>query len=253
MVLEGLLLVLVATRYRCISPNDSTWINLIIHRNWNGIDFYEMSNNNTNQFLGDEFYEWHKSLSNARIIDQIPLTVSSVIMVGCGTSRLPEQLCRDRSLRGITDMKVVCLDYSQVCIDAMNQYYFGTPSTTTTDDNNVSNFAKNLLYVHGDATQMDKVLRKENLCNQVDVILDKGLLDAILCGEGWDIDVERLLKGASKLLSKNGMYILISYALIPSVKEVIVEIGNNVGIQWDLNITTLSSQCLSYSIGYKQT
>jgi hypothetical protein len=100
---------------------------------------------------------------------------------------------------------------------------------------------------------MDKVLRKENLCNKVDVILDKGLLDAILCGEGWDIDVERLLNGASKLLSKNGMYILISYASIPSVKEVIVEIGNDVGIRWDLNITTLSSQSISYSIGYKQT
>ena len=210
--------------------------------------FYNTSNNDTN-VLNDEFYEWHQSFSNERIIDQLPLTVSSVVMVGCGTSRLPEQLCRDRSLRGITNMKVVCLDYSKVCIDIMNKYYFG--SSTDDNENNVSCLTKNLFYVHGDATQMDKVLRKENLLNQADVILDKGLLDAILCGEGWDIDVERLLYGASQLLSPSGMYILICYKLNTSVKEILVEIGNNVGIHWDFDITTLSSQSISYSIGWK--
>lgn len=97
---------------------------------------------------------------------------------------------------------------------------------------------------------MKALAEKECTTGNVDVILDKGLLDALLCGEGWDTDVERLLTGASELLTTtDGMYQLISYKLASSTKTFLAQIGDQVGIQWDFDIPTLSSPYVSYSIG----
>ena len=69
-----------------------------------------------------------------------------------------------------------------------------------------------------------------------DIIIDKGLTDAILCGEGWDGPLEKVLYESAKILSMGtGRYLLISYQLPSSTKEFLVNVGKDVGLEWEFD------------------
>jgi hypothetical protein len=72
-------------------------------------------------------------------------------------------------------------------------------------------------YVCGGATKLSSVLPPSKL---YDVIIDKGLMDAIFCGEGWNGPIESLVRRESgKVLCPGGLYLLASYRLPTSTKE----------------------------------
>ena len=90
------------------------------------------------------------------------------------------------------------------------------------------------------------------------ICIDKGLTDAILCGEGWDFLLSRLLKGASYVLSpKGGKYILISYKLPKStqqyIKDCCCDYEDEMGkiIKWEFDLPQISNDKVSISIGTK--
>jgi len=213
--------------------------------------FYKEAEMSSNSICTDDarkvpkYYDWHASLPNELVIGQIPDTATNVVVVGCGTSYLPQQLYNHRVTRD-QQITIVCLDYSKICIDQLQHFYEQSVQKAFTSTNNNSSMS----FVHGDATCLVESLGEENI-GQVDVILDKGLIDALMCGDGWDGDVERLFSGVSSLLRSNGLYLLISYKLSRSVQALLMQIGEACGIDWKFDIPP-STPHVSFSIGRKK-
>ena len=51
-----------------------------------------------------------------------------------------------------------------------------------------------------------------------DLILDKGTLDCILCGDNSTINIEKVVNEIYRVLSNNGVYICVTYGL-PESRE----------------------------------
>jgi SAM-dependent methyltransferase len=154
--------------------------------------------------------EWHSSVPLEVLADFIPLGGSDCLMVGCGTSDLPSVVYEKRS-----DVSITLMDSSQTCIEQLSGRYGDTMS-----------------YVCGDATRLSSVLPPSKLYN---IIIDKGLMDAFFCGEGWNGPIESLVKESSKVLSPGGCYLLASYRLPTSTKEFLTEVGSEVGLEWEFD------------------
>jgi hypothetical protein len=169
--------------------------------------FYSDSGVNSQEY---SVLEWHSSVPLKVLADFVPLGVSNCLMVGCGTSDLPSVVYEERP-----DTSIALMDSSQTCIDQLSGRYGDTMS-----------------YVCGDATRLSSVLPPSKL---YDIIIDKGLMDAIFCGEGWNGPIESLVKESSKVLSPGGFYLLASYRLPTSTKEFLTEVGSEVGLDWEFD------------------
>ncbi|KAG7362847.1 methyltransferase domain containing protein [Nitzschia inconspicua] len=192
--------------------------------------------------------EWHDSVALEDIAAAVPPN-STCLVVGCGTSRLPQVLLQQPA----PPRSLIMLDTSPTCLERLKQLYGDTCGTTTMD------------YVCGDATQLTQYFAtsssSKNKINidiscttattrgfksyattatresSVDIIVDKGLMDAILCSEGWDGPLERMLQEASQVLKPAiGQYLLISYQLPRTTREFLVEVGRDVGLEWEYDV-----------------
>uniref|UniRef100_A0A7R9ZM84 Methyltransferase type 11 domain-containing protein n=1 Tax=Craspedostauros australis TaxID=1486917 RepID=A0A7R9ZM84_9STRA len=155
---------------------------------------------------GYDVTEWHSSISLHRIAAYItnpnegrrndpirndndsgnPHHTPTCLMIGCGNSQLPDAV--------LPNAELTLLDTSQTCLEQLR-----------------SSYGDQVRYVCGNALKLSDCLPASVT---FDSILDKGLIDALLCGDGWDSDLERLLRQASKhLVPHQGRYILISYRL----------------------------------------
>ena len=194
-------------------------------------------------------YDWHPHISHSIIVDCIKPTIetaseyyqstlqnkrmASILLVGCGNSALPRVLHHAFD----TAIEVTCLDYSSICIDMIRSMY--------------QEPCPNMRFVVGDATklqdvQWDDVTTAESIDKQFDVIIDKGLLDALMCGDGFDI--EQLMDGTNNALTSQdwGLYVLICFELSKSSKQSLVELGNNDNecrsLIWDFNVPVEGSE-----------
>ena len=80
----------------------------------------------------------------------------------------------------------------------------------------------NILNVGCGISQLSEKMYYGN--NFFDVVIDKGLLDTILCGENAFVEASKLTKEITRVLKPNGIYILISFG---SPKERLKH------LQWD--------------------
>lgn len=190
----------------------------------------------------DALEEWHSSVSLDRIatvcLESDPrrhvgdkesallCRGTKILMVGCGTSRLPEAVWRRDSEANLT-----LLDSSPTCIEQLQQRY-GDYSAAT---------AAAVRYVCGDALQLSGLLNKnehddDGTYYYCDAIVDKGLMDALLCGDGWNGPVKQLLQEAADVLRRGGTYVLVSYRLPTSTKEFLSTVGSENGLIWEYDI-----------------
>jgi hypothetical protein len=190
-------------------------------------DFDFSSTLEWNNFYEDgKGFEWHSTIPLERVASYIPED-SDCLMVGCGDSELPAvTLSTRRSTR------LNLLDSSTVCIEQLRELYGNTVD-----------------YTCGDATKLSSLFPESK---KFDIVVDKGLTDALLCSEGWDYFLEKLLVESSKLLKPGlGMYLLISYRLPKSHKEFLQEVGEVVGLDWEFDLPD-STERISVSIGRKR-
>jgi hypothetical protein len=145
--------------------------------------------------------EWHSSVNLTRIVNAFVPRGRSCIILGCGNApALPRLL-----LSHVAAKNVVCIDSSQTSLNLLKS--------------NLKGFGLDKIeYICGDAITLSSTLGK---AGKVDVILDKGLMDAILCGEGWNTPIQKLLHESQQILSDKGFYLLISYLLPPSTQDFI--------------------------------
>jgi hypothetical protein len=216
-------------------------------------------------------YEWHSHIPHSAIVEAVRPSMSaaslhysrssgrvtpSILLVGCGNSALPRAL-HDAFNVGdgappVGGARVTCLDYSRVCIDMVKSAY--------------GNSYPNVDFVVGDATDLGKVTwneggggdassgddgddRPSGGCSgttrrrrrrNFDVVIDKGLLDALMCGDGHD--VERLVGGMNDVLVPHcwGLHVLICFPLSASVKRSLEE--SSPSLDWEFDVPVEGSE-----------
>jgi hypothetical protein len=203
-------------------------------------------------------FEWHSSIDFIQILSIIKdENVKNVLLPGNGNSNLPK-IIYDHCNGCIN---VTCLDYSQSCIDMLKMIH-----NDDDDDDGDGEFYSNMEFICGDAINLKGTIEnhyrrggmthtnneKDKLSLLYDMIIDKGLMDAIMCNEDWNDSLEKYFQGASQLLKKDGKILLFSYKLSTSAKEFLIDVvGENIGIAWDLDIDNGSNDRVSFSIGNK--
>lgn len=216
-------------------------------------------------------FEWHNSLDTLSILSSLPTPsavqqgdddnddkVLKILLVGNGNSNLPKIIHEHYNDRSDNNgnvygkVNILALDYSQPCIDMLRKVYDKI-------------YYPHMHFVCGDATKLvdciqdyykDKSQSSHSSADNndeisFDVIIDKGLMDAMMCDEGWNASVERYIEGVSELLqkSKKGKFLLISYKLNQSTKEYLFDIGDKFGLEWDFDIADKSNDRISFTIG----
>ena len=206
-------------------------------------NFYKEGNQSDDeQILENMEYEWHSHIPHSIIVDAIAPTIvaaskyymqinanelPSILLVGTGNSALP------RILHDAFDIpvRVTCLDYSPVCVEMIRSMY--------------SDLCPNMDFVLGDATRLQETVDNE----QYDVIVDKGLLDALMCGEGFDSDLKKLMGGIDAVLTRRewGIYVLVCFQLSKSNREFFTELtdrgeSHNPNLFWDFDIPVEGSE-----------
>ncbi len=204
--------------------------------------------------------EWHPSVSLENIASAVPPN-GRCLIIGCGNSDLPDVILKQRD--STLPRSLVLLDTSQTCLNQLRERHLQMEGSTTNDDgigSKVSFESTDIEYVCGDVSQLstyfdianvddDSDKSKADVGAYFDIIIDKGLTDALLCGEGWDGPLEKLMRESAKILSKEtGQYLLISYELPSSTKRFLVEIGNEVGLKWDFDFDLITSTSQDVSV-----
>ncbi len=108
-----------------------------------------------------ENFEWYQQYGNLKAF-LLPILQKyknpKILNIGCGNSKISEELYKE-GFKNITN-----IDYSSVVINQMQIQY--------------SSDFESMKFIEMDACDMDF----EN--GSFDVVIDKGTLDSILCGEG---------------------------------------------------------------------
>lgn len=142
---------------------------------------------------------------------------AKVLIVGCGNSRLGEDMLKDGWHGGITNV-----DFSDVVIDTMRARYKNGEYLRTIESK-FSRIPKN------SAKSIGK-MKGENLnippltfaCvdithglpyseNSFDLIICKGTLDALLCSETGTVNVKIMMKECNRVLKVNGSMVVVSH------------------------------------------
>lgn len=217
--------------------------------------------------------EWHSSISLEEIASVVPPN-GNCLIVGCGNSNLPDKILKQRDRP--PPRRLVLFDSSQACLDQLKERYHQStemsgdhlPCGSTTSQSSFSN--TEIDYICGDATRLSKYFGIDKTVNGsddgkpenkfrddeeslFDIIIDKGLTDAILCGEGWDGPLQKLFCESSKILSADtGRYLLISYQLPSSTKDFLIHTGDEVGLEWEFDFDLANNATSSSPKGGKQ-
>ena len=191
----------------------------------------------------DRITEWHNSIPVTSIAALVQPSDTTCLLPGCGLSALPQAILNHNHKTTQQLQRLVLLDSSPICIKQLQTLY-GHSSTVE--------------YLCGDATKLSQLIRtteeeKEDddteRSTQFDLIIDKGFMDAILCGEGWDGILTTWFHEVALVLRESGVarYILISYPLPKSTQAFLREIGNEMGLDWDFDIELVNNSSSSSS------
>ena len=135
-------------------------------------------------------------------------------MAGCGNSRLSEDLYED-GYGSIANM-----DISRVVIDQMTEKYKEKTSLTW---------------------QQMNVCSLEFPDESYDVVIGKGLMDAVLCGEGSTANIYKMCSEISRVLSSTGVFFIVSYG-VPDNRLNYLE---NDDYAWTVTVHTVAKPTVS--------
>lgn len=133
----------------------------------------------------------------------------NILILGCGNSRLGEELY-DEGHTQLTN-----IDISGVVVEAMTEKYRDKSSMS---------------FQQMDCRQLDFPPQK------FDVVIDKGTLDSILCGDGSTRNIHKTLTEISRVLTNEGVFICISHGE-PSYRMTYMHCQE---FEWNCEVKTVS-------------
>lgn len=146
------------------------------------------------RFEQEDAYDWLVTFDQVKsgLVEHIKPS-DRILMLGCGNSTLSADLY-NAGYKNIVNM-----DYSPVVIDRMRTKYADMSEMTW------------------DVMDMKELTYEDK---SFDVVLDKGSLDALMVDEGdvWDpeesvvFDIDKVLRGVTRVLVPGGKYLMISFA-----------------------------------------
>ncbi|CAM0879105.1 unnamed protein product [Alopecurus aequalis] len=148
------------------------------------------------RFGKEEHYEWFKDLSHFRhLLAPLLSPDISVLEVGCGNSRLGEELLREGVAGGVT-----CIDLSPVAVQRMRDR-LAEQGTSGVD-----------VVV---ADMLDMPFQSESF----DLVIEKGTMDVLFVdsGDPWNpnpttVDnVMKMLEGIHKVLKPDGIFVSVTF------------------------------------------
>ena len=133
-----------------------------------------------------EIYEWYQTYETLKekIIDYIK-PEDQILYVGCGTSKLAEDLYIDE-IRNVTN-----IDFSENAIKIMEDRY---------KEQKVE-----MKYKKMNVTNMEEFTNES-----FNVVFDKALLDSVICGENAHPIVDKMINEIYRVMVNGGYYIIIS-------------------------------------------
>ncbi|CAG9332810.1 unnamed protein product [Blepharisma stoltei] len=136
-----------------------------------------------------EPFDWYQRWSGIKdVLTQYVFPTHQILHLGCGNSRLSEEMYDEGFINSIN------IDISQVVIKAMQEKY---------RDKQTMRF----LHMDGRNMEFDDAT--------FDAVIDKGTLDAILCGENSTAHANKMISEVYRVLSPTGVYVVISYGQPP--------------------------------------
>merc|ERR1712028_113470 len=132
-----------------------------------------------------EVFDWYQRYDGIKsLITRFVEPESRVLMVGCGNSRLSEEMYED-NIKDITN-----IDISDTCIVDMK---------------------KRCVAMEDMRWHTMDVLKLPFNEGAFEAVIDKGTMDSILCGEGSTKNVAVMCKHISRVLKPGGAYIVVLY------------------------------------------
>ncbi|KAH8943282.1 hypothetical protein BDL97_13G044000 [Sphagnum fallax] len=145
-------------------------------------------------------FDWYQRYAGlAPLINMYIPKQNKILMVGCGNAAISEDMVCD----GYQD--IVNIDISAVVIEAMREKYKDMPQ---------------LQYQRMDVRDM-----KAFKDGQFDTVLDKGMLDSLMCGASATYSASSMLQEVRRVLKPGGVYLLITYG-DPRVRLPHLKAGN---------------------------
>ena len=134
-----------------------------------------------------QMYDWLADFSVLRdFVQEVCTRESRILMLGCGNSLLSEEMY-DAGFCNIDN-----IDISPVVIEQMEAR---------------NHERLDMRYFVMDATDLSQFDDRS-----FDVVLDKGTLDSLLCGDDAFINVARMTREVQRVLKPQGVYMVISYS-----------------------------------------
>ncbi|KAJ7517954.1 hypothetical protein O6H91_21G047900 [Diphasiastrum complanatum] len=146
-----------------------------------------------NRYLQDAgSFDWYQRYTGiAPLLQKYIPKKSQILMVGCGNAVISEDMINDGY------QEIVNIDISSVVINAMLKKYKDIPQ---------------LKYMTMDVRDMSAF---ED--SSFDGIVDKGMLDSLMCGTSAALSASEMLMEVRRVLKPGGTYILVTYG-DPSVR-----------------------------------
>ena len=134
-----------------------------------------------------EPFDWYQVLSGIKdIIAKHVTKEDKILNLGCGTSRLGEDLSEE----GYED--ITNIDFSQTVITLMEEKYRET-------------FPR-MVFRKMDALNMNDF--QDGMFN---IVIDKGTLDAVMCSDNYVINARKMISEVYRVLIPGGKYICVTY------------------------------------------
>ncbi|KAL0223502.1 hypothetical protein P9112_002892 [Eukaryota sp. TZLM1-RC] len=155
-------------------------------------------------------FDWYITYTSFKsVINSLLDENHRILVVGCGNSRLSQQL-HDDGFKHVTS-----IDISQWVIDQMQEKYRET--------------CPDLEW------QVMDVKRLDFPSESFDVVIDKGTIDAILCGKDSFDNAHAAHKEIQRVLQPNGTYINITYG----TPEARLDHFKQPGLNWNIEFKTI--------------
>ncbi|KAI7727217.1 hypothetical protein M8C21_022512 [Ambrosia artemisiifolia] len=150
------------------------------------------------RYINESSFDWYQRYDALRpFLTKYIQTSSRVLMVGCGNAVISEDMVKD-GYESIMNVDISC-----VAIEMMRRKYEHVPQLELQLLNFSLSYLKDM--------QMDVRDMGFFLDNSFDSVIDKGTLDALMCGSDGPTSASQMLGEVSRVLKPGGVYMLISY------------------------------------------